>query len=57
MKSNTKVWVLQGSSQREPATVRSWRKINGPRMAGWEVVEFLDGGQMVVHASGLEVRQ
>jgi hypothetical protein len=57
MKSNTKVWVMQGQGQREPATVRPWRKINGARMAGWEVVEFLDGGQMIVHGSGLEVRQ
>ena len=57
MKSNTKVGVMQGQGQREPATVRPWRKINGARMAGWEVVEFLDGGQMIVHGSGLEVRQ
>lgn len=57
MQSNTKVWVMQGQGQREPATVRPWRKINGQRMAGWEVVEFLDGAKLIVHASGLEVRQ
>ncbi|MFM2004822.1 MAG: hypothetical protein RLZZ09_477 [Pseudomonadota bacterium] len=52
-----KVWVMQGYGQREPATVRPWRKVNGPRLEGWELVEFLDGGQLVIHASGLEVRQ
>lgn len=57
MKSNTKVWVLQGYGQREAATIRPWRKVAGPKLEGWQVVEFADGHKIIAHEDGLEVRQ
>ena len=39
----------------ERATIAPWRKISGPRMDGWHIVRFDDGGALCVHESRFRV--
>jgi hypothetical protein len=40
-----------GQGQTETVRVLRWKKIHGPRVKGWEVVRFNDGGVMVVRVA------
>lgn len=39
----------------EMATIARWTKISGPRMDGWHIVKFLDGGKLCIHESGFRI--
>lgn len=61
IKTGTRIEVLQGSGQTERATIARWRKVNGPvpnmvgELGGWHVVQYDDGGKLLVHEGGFRV--
>ncbi len=39
-----------------PAAIAAWRQsVNGPRMVGWHIVKFDDGGRLCINESNFRV--
>lgn len=46
---------FDGTATFEAAVIARWTKISGPRMDGWHIVRFADGGKLMCHESRFRV--
>ncbi|MCK1479358.1 hypothetical protein IVB27_32610 [Bradyrhizobium sp. 197] len=57
LKTGTRIefFVSHPQGRNEMATIARWTKVSGPRMDGWHIVKFADGGKLCVHETGFRV--
>ena len=57
IKTGTRIelFVSHPQGRNEMATIARWTKVSGPRVDGWHIVKFQDGGRLRVHETGFRV--